>query len=254
MSVAAADDDDPDAELAEIIADDLVTRRTTVMFLRNGGASWARVAAAVGVSIATARKDYQIVCRDINREDPSMTLARHRAVIFDICRANYGRMMEQGSEHSESATKAAMVILKALEAERKLLGMEQPVRLLATVNTEDFAVEAARLIAFIQQNDANTLKELTRGQDPAIIDADMVADPAAPPDQPATEPEPGRGDGNGPGAANAGRAVPPDNKPLSAGGGHTDRDQPLQTLGGDQGGGSAAEPLDDGDGWSNIGD
>lgn len=145
-------------DIEALLDDRLVQRRTTVMFLRNGGATWSQIAAAVEVSIATCRKDYGLVCRDINGEDRTHTVARHRATVFDICRANYKPMMRGEKD-------AAMVILKALEREAKLLGLDQPMRVLAAVSTEDYANEAAKLIDFIQHNDADTLQELTRGRD-----------------------------------------------------------------------------------------
>lgn len=259
MSVAYSDDDDPDAELSHIVEDNLARRRTTVMFLRNGGASWTQISGSVGVSIDTCRRDYKLVCRDINGEDPSMTLARHRAVIFDICRANYGRMM---GNHAEDAQRAAMTILKALERESKLLGMDQPVRLLATVNTENFESEAARLITFIQEHDADTLKELTRGQETQahpVIEG-TIDPPTMEPGQPdcaSTQPghraadvpaEPERGRG----ASDRPRAPSPWETRADAG----QRREDL--VGPEQPGPSDHDPQDgdgpDEDNWSNIGD
>ena len=136
-------------------SEEIMARRTKVMFLRNAGATWPAIAAETGVSEATARKDYAVVCRDINSEQPANVVARHRAVIFDIQRANYPAMMRGDKD-------AAATILKALDREAKLLGLDAPTRILAAVSGEEFANEAARLIARINQLDPATAKELER--------------------------------------------------------------------------------------------
>lgn len=158
-----------DDDIAEMLDGERWARRTKVMFLRNGGVTWAKVAAEVGVSEKTARKDYELVCRDINNEDPAHVVARHRAQIYDVCRAMYPRLMGQ---NFDQARDAAVVILRAQERESKLLGLDSPTRVLATLSNEDFATEAARLITSIQQLDAATLKELSSAQDPDLITID----------------------------------------------------------------------------------
>ena len=183
---AAFNDDDLD----ELLNSELMQRRFKVMFLRNGGVTWAAVAKEVGVSELTARKDYAAICRDLTSEDPSHIIARHRAVIYDIQRANYPAMMQGDKD-------AAASILRALEREAKLLGLDSPTKILAAVSGEDFANQAARLITRIQELDADTLKELTRGgAEQQVIDAEVV------------EPDGDRSQG-GPGpAAQAAPAVP----------------------------------------------
>lgn len=144
-----------DRTLPSMPSEEIMARRTKVMFLRNAGATWPAIAAETGVSEATARKDYAVVCRDINSEQPANVVARHRAVIFDIQRANYPAMMRGDKD-------AATTILKALDREAKLLGLDAPTRILAAVSGEEFANEAARLIARINQLDPATAKELER--------------------------------------------------------------------------------------------
>ena len=153
----------------------LLARRTKVMFLRNAGATWPAIAEETGVSEATCRKDYAVVCRDINGEQPANIVARHRAVIFDIQRANYPAMMRGDKD-------AAATILKALDREAKLLGLDAPTRILAATSGEDFANEAARLIGRINELDPTTIKELTRVRrtDPIIIEGDTSAAQPAP--------------------------------------------------------------------------
>ena len=179
MTTARADapEDDGDDELAAL-RERMLVRRTRVMFMRNAGATWPTIAAEVGVSEATCRKDYAVVCRDINAEQPANIVARHRAVIFDIQRANYPAMINGDKD-------AAATILKALDREAKLLGLDAPTKLLASVSGEDFANEAARLIARINELDPTTMKELTRARadQPDYIDADTDEPDGVPPAQ-----------------------------------------------------------------------
>lgn len=178
-----------DDDIASMLTEELLQRRTTVMFLRNGGATWDAIAKHTGVSIATCRKDYAVVCRDINAEQPANVVARHRAVVYDIQRANYAKMM-QGDRH------AARTILRALHHEMILLGVAAPTKVLAEISNQDFANEAAKLLTKIAQLDPDTLKELERAAHPedpatAVLDVEEVA---AEPD-PVTRDDPGPGTG-----------------------------------------------------------
>lgn len=162
-----------DDDIGALLDEELLARRTKVMFLKNAGATWAAIATEVGKSIATCRKDYQVVCRDINNEQPADVVARHRAVIFDIQRANYPAMMRGDKD-------AAATILRALDREAKLLGLDAPTRILAGVSDVEFANESARLIERITTLDPTTMKELSRATStgPQIIDAETVDLPA----------------------------------------------------------------------------
>ena len=190
-----------DDDIAALIDEELLARRTKTMFLRNAGATLGAIAKETGVSITTVRKDLEIVRRDINNEQPMDVIARHRAVIFDIQRANYPAMMKGDKD-------AAATILRALEREAKLLGLDSPTRVLAAVSADDFANEAARLIESITSKDIDTLKELTTSAHPhreQPIDAEEVPLPAAP-----AEAEPER--------VPAGRRRTPFDKPAKAAG------------------------------------
>ncbi|AKF14332.1 Rnase E [Mycobacterium phage Vincenzo] len=185
--MSGTDDDDgstvSDADLGALLDEELLARRTKVMFLRNAGATWAAVAKEVGAAVSTVRKDYKIVCRDINNEQPADVVARHRAVIFDIQRANYPAMMRGDKD-------AAAIVLRALDREAKLLGLDAPTRILAGVSDVEFANEAARLIDRIVTLDPTTMKELSRATSsgPRIIDAEPADVPADA--QGATQPAP----------------------------------------------------------------
>lgn len=189
-AIAMADDGDESDTAAITDFERILARRTKVMFLRNAGATWSKVAEECGVSVVTVRKDYAVVCHDVNAEQPAHVVARHRSVIFDIQRANYPAMMRGDKD-------AAATILRALEREAKLLGLDSPTRILASVSKDDFANEAARLITSIAELDNDTLKELTRGQssDPVVIEGDTGATdpPVDQLDQSAAEDASGRG-------------------------------------------------------------
>ncbi|UJQ86590.1 RNAseE [Mycobacterium phage PenguinLover67] len=231
MTAAMAEPpDDMDSGLSEMLKSELIERRAKVMFLRNAGATWAAIAKECGVSEATARKDYQVVCRDINNEQPANIVARHRAVIFDIQRANYAAMMKGN-------VKAATVILRALDRESRLLGLDAPTRILAGVSDVEFANEAARLIERIQALDPSTLKELERGHSIIDAEAEFIRTDGDPRDaQPADGAALGPGQDQGPGPDAA-----------------ADESAGADQAGPERGGqGPAGPPDDDDDDWSNI--
>ncbi|ATN91006.1 hypothetical protein SEA_ROLIET_67 [Mycobacterium phage Roliet] len=153
------DTDEVDTEFAELVAASIEERRGRVLLMRLAGSTFKTIAQAVGVSIGTVRKDYDIALAAHLDDPPDMMIARQRAVITDIMRANYPSMLNGDKE-------AAQTILKALDREAKLFGLDAPTRVLAQVNNDDFAVEAARLIEHIQKIDPNELKELARAGQP----------------------------------------------------------------------------------------
>ncbi|AGT12970.1 helix-turn-helix DNA-binding protein [Mycobacterium phage KayaCho] len=222
-----------DDDLSSLINEELLARRTKVMYLKNAGATWAQIAQQVGVSIATCRKDMAIVQRDINNEQPSQVVARHRAVIFDIQRANYPAMMRGDKD-------AAMVILRALHREANLLGLDSPTRVLAAVSAEDFANEAARLIESITSKDADTLKELTSANRPITVEEVPLPEPeVAGPDQ--GQPPAVAGEPDGPAAQPPGGSAADGRAPTDA----PERESRVP--------GQAGLPdLPDDDGWSNL--
>lgn len=130
-------------------------RRGRVLMMKLAGATFSTIAHRESISVSTARKDYDIALSAHMRDTPEVGIARQKAIITDILRANYPRMMDGDKD-------AAATILKALDREAKLGGYDAPTRVLASVSNEDFARESARLINRIQQIDSNTLKELTR--------------------------------------------------------------------------------------------
>lgn len=219
-----------DQDLADMINEELLERRTKVMFLRNAGATLTKIAQEVGVSVGTVRKDLAIVRRDINNEQPEDVIARHRAVIFDIQRANYPAMMRGDKD-------AAATILRALDREAKLLGLDAPTRVLAGVSDIEFANEAARLIERITALDPSTLKELEHVRpDYAVIDAELAEAEPVDTDAPAVV--------AGPERQAEGESAEPGPDPAGADGG--------RRADGDRGPGGGGGIFADDDGWSNI--
>lgn len=226
-----------DDDISELINAELLERRTKVMFLRNAGATLQAIAKEVDVSVTTVRKDLALVRRDINNEQPTDVIARHRAVIFDVQRANYPAMMR-------GDVKAATVILKALHREANLLGLDAPTRILAGVSDVEFSNEAARLIERITALDPATLKELervNRPRIPAAVDTTVIdADPT-------TERGPAGCE------AQAGEAVADTGHPANpAGAGGTAAHPELPDGRADATGVDAGEQGDPDDDWSNI--
>lgn len=193
------DDDLPETFTDEALKDyfdaELETRRAAVLLDRLKGRTYAEIAAAHGISMSTARKDYRLALAAQAEESPDLGIAKHRAIINELLKANLSAALKGDKD-------AAVIILRALERDSKLKGYDAPTRVLAAVNTRDFANEAAQLISRIQQLDPDTLKELTRVHRPARpildqldarqqpLDAEVVSDPE-PPASPAPAPDPG---------------------------------------------------------------
>lgn len=181
-------DEDPDVALAAITDATIEERRGRVLLMRLAGGTFTAIAKDQGISITTARKDYDIALSAHMQDTPQVGIARHRAIITDILRANYPKMMEGDKD-------AAATILRALDRDAKLNGYDAPTRVLASVSDVEFANEAARLIGRIQEIDPTALKELTRvgprPQEP--LDVETVDDPPA--DQDRDDPGGQRGGG-----------------------------------------------------------
>ncbi|URC18179.1 DNA binding protein [Mycobacterium phage Zenteno07] len=205
MSAQPMDDGDlPETFTDEALKDyfdaELETRRADVLLMRLKGKTYAEIAAAHGISMSTARKDYRLALAGQMEESPELGIAKHRAIINEVLKANMDAMLKGDKD-------AAATILRALERDSKLKGYDAPTRVLAAVNTRDFANEAAQLISRIQQLDPDTLKELTRVHRPARpildqleaaqqpLDAEVVGEGEQPDPEPpaasAPAPDPG---------------------------------------------------------------
>jgi len=126
---------------AELIAADetLYERRIRSLTLRNAGATYNQIAEKTGVSLPTARKDVAAALREIVAETAEDMIARQRAVLFDIQRANYAAAASGDID-------AARIILSTLEREARLFGLDAPTRVNVGVSDVEFAEKTALLI------------------------------------------------------------------------------------------------------------
>lgn len=150
----------------------LIERRMKVLTLRNAGATFSAIAGQVGVSVATARKDLARAYRYVLDETPEDMLARQRAVLMDLTRANYPAALRGDKD-------AGTMILRFLEQEAKLFGLYAPTRVLAAVGEYEFAEQASALIESITAIDPSAFKELETARDHArarqVIDGEVGA-------------------------------------------------------------------------------
>lgn len=117
----------------------LYERRMRALMFRNAGATFREIASKNGVSPAQARKDVTAALREVLSETAEDMIARQRAVLLDIRRANYQAMVGGDVD-------AARVILSTLERESKLFGLDAPTRVNVGVSDTDFAERTAALI------------------------------------------------------------------------------------------------------------
>ena len=173
-------------------------RRMKVLTMRNAGATFTKIADALGVSTATVRKDLTRAYRDVLADTPEEMMSRQRSILLDITRANYPAMLSGDKD-------AAATILRALAQEAALFGLNAPTRVIAGVSDVEFAEQAAALISSIASIDPTALKELSRGSTPLPnhhIDGTVVDEATA------AEPAGGAGDGDGDGAGPVAPAGP----------------------------------------------
>lgn len=170
MTVAMPDQTDPAP-----IDETLWERRMQAVSLRNGGMTFAQIAAVQGISPAMVRRDIEAALRDYMSGQMDLLIASHRSIVADMRRANYPGMLRGEKE-------PAKTILDGMAHEAKLLGMYAPTRVVTGVNEVEFS---ERFVELINAVSPNTLKELLSGairrnaadhaDDP--VDAEVVADP-----------------------------------------------------------------------------
>ena len=88
-----------DDDINVLINEELLARRTKAMYLKNAGATLSQIAKENGVSIATVRKDLEIVRRDINNEQPMDVIARHRQATRSLRRHDPDQVRWVGARH-----------------------------------------------------------------------------------------------------------------------------------------------------------
>lgn len=234
MTVAMADD----PEDHHAVDETLYERRTQAVSLRNAGMTFQQIANIQHISPAMVRRDVETALREHMSGQLDQIIAKHRSVLMDMQRANYGAMLAGGSNGKD----AAAVILKGLEHEAKLLGLYAPTRVVTGVQEVEFSERFVQLVSLIKPD---TLKELLRGAnvrpepdrptdaDSEPVDAEVVQ--LHPDGTAVATPPAGQADAPAPAGEQLG-----DGEPTTPGG------EPSADDGG-------APPDDDDDGWSNIG-
>lgn len=184
----------PDGDTERPEDETLWERRMQAVSLRNGGMTWAQIAALQGISPAMVRRDVERALREYMSGQMDLLIAQHRSVIADMRRANYPGMLRGEKE-------PAKTILDGMAHEAKLLGMYAPTRVVTGVNEVEFS---ERFVELINAVSPNTLKELLSGairrnaaDHDTPVDAEIVTAPAddgpGPTADLGDEPDPGPG-------------------------------------------------------------
>jgi hypothetical protein len=153
----------------ELIAADetLYERRIRSLTLRNAGATYNQIAEKTGVSLPTARKDVAAALREIVAETAEDMIARQRAVLFDIQRANYAAAASGDID-------AARIILATLEREARLFGLDAPTRVNVGVSDVEFAEKTALLITSLGLTPPKAI--LAALGEREVVDAELLDD------------------------------------------------------------------------------
>lgn len=146
-------------------------RRAKALTMRNAGATWERVAQALGVSVGQAQKDVARAIKLWVRVPADQMVERQRAVLLDLMRVEYPAAMDPSSSRHYAAVDR---VLEILRDERKLFGLDAPQKISLGISEEEFAARASELLAVTGDR---PLRELA-GQQLAIVDAEVVEDPS----------------------------------------------------------------------------
>lgn len=122
------------------VDEDLWERRMRALTLRNGGHTYARIAAELGVHPDTVRNDVHIAKREVLSESIEEGVARQVSVLRDMQHGAYSLAMNGDKD-------SIMAIVRCLEQEAKLRGFYAPTRQITGISDVDFAQQAADLIA-----------------------------------------------------------------------------------------------------------
>ena len=147
-------------------------RRARALTLRNAGATFRQIAEKTGVSTATARKDIEAALRDVVAETAESMIARQRAIIFDVTRANYAAAASGDID-------AARLILACLEREARLFGLDAPTRVSVGVSDVEFAERTASLIQSLGLQPPKELAAMSSALRESFIDAEVDEDQLA---------------------------------------------------------------------------
>lgn len=156
-----------DVANAQVAADEsLFERRMRALTLRNAGATYRQIAEKTGVSAAAARKDVAAALREVVAETAEDMIARQRAVLMDIQRANYAAAASGDID-------AARLIIATLEREARLFGLDAPTRVNVGVSDVEFAERTASLIESLGLRPPKELARM-RAEELDALDADVI--------------------------------------------------------------------------------
>ncbi len=149
------------------VADDetVLERRMRALTLRNAGATFRQIADKTGVSPTMARRDVEAALREVIAETAESMIARQRAILHDIQRANYAAAAGGDID-------AARVIISTLEREARLFGLVAPTRVNVGVSDVEFAERTASLIQSLGLSPPRELGRLV--VDAEVLDGDEV--------------------------------------------------------------------------------
>ena len=144
--------------------DHLWERRLKALSLHNGGMTYRQIAAALDVSAETVRKDIRQARIEIVGESAEDMLARQRSILHDVVRKNYAQMLRGNKD-------ATGHILKALDQEAKLFGLNAPARIAVGITKTEFAEKLADLLDVLDDDDTKEIKSHGRNAEQDRRDA-----------------------------------------------------------------------------------
>ena len=159
---------------ADLLAEDeiRIERQLRALTLRNAGATYRQIAEKTGVSTATARKDVSSALRDVVSETAEDLIARQRAILLDLTRANYAAAASGDID-------AARLLIAVMEREARLFGLDAPTRVNVGVSDVEFAERTASLIQSLGLQPPKELAAMSSALRESFIDAEVDEDQLA---------------------------------------------------------------------------
>ena len=158
---------------AHVAEDEIrIERQLRALTLRNAGATYRQIAEKTGVSTATARKDVSSALRDVVSETAEDLIARQRAILLDLTRANYAAAASGDID-------AARLLIAVMEREARLFGLDAPTRVSVGVSDVEFAERTASLIQSLGLQPPKELAAMSSALRESFIDAEVDEDQLA---------------------------------------------------------------------------
>lgn len=163
-------DDIAEAELLEDA--EIWERRYKALTMRNAGASWHKIAEALGVGVYIVQKDVRVAMAEVVKVPVDEMVARQRSILLDLTRVNYTAALSGDRE-------AQTQLLRVLEHEAKLYGLYAPTRVQVGISETEFAAQAAELLTALGTEPLRELAGLEPTPAP-VIEGEVITE--APPD------------------------------------------------------------------------